>query len=255
MRFHPNIEKLRSAAPTIAYTRAAIVDSKGKLRKPGELLEKRIVEGYGCIWGAKNMHGERFHKGAFERSIRENGPGSGANYEIKFRDRHGRSLSLFEELKEDTTGVYFRTKPLDDVSWADDVLTQLRSGTLNNFSNGFQFIFDNNSMKWNDEESAIDIFQARLLEISVEDIPSDLQTFAIRSADDEENDLFEQTEDFIKSLPRRQQLEARKLIARHKSLSEIKPGEQEQNPPKEETPIAEERSSKKINYSYLISKL
>jgi len=249
---HQKIRELQKTAPTIRYN-AAQVDAQGKLVDREKLLDKRIVEGYGCIWGNVNMHRERFHKGAFTRSIRENGPKSGANYQIKFRDGHGQSLSLFQELKEDETGLYFRTVPLDDISIADDVLTQIKSGTLNNFSNGFTYVFNENSMKWNDKEEVIEIYEARLLEISVVDIPSDLETFALRGAEGNE-DLFEETEDFIKQLPRSMQLQARKIIARHKSLTVEAPGGEGQDPPRTEKPGEIEQRSK-INYKKLISKL
>lgn len=215
MKLHPAIQEIKTRAAAINYGSVAVNDL-GQLTERVNLLDQRIVEGYGAIWGVKNTYNERFFKGAFERSIKENGPGSGAAYEIKMRDEHGRAVALFEELREDEIGLYFRTKPLDAVQWADDMLTQMRSGTVNNFSNGFTYVFDAGSLSWNESEESIDVFRARLLEISAVSIPSDMQTFRIRSADNDET-LFDETEQFIKSLPQRLQLEARHLIARHKA--------------------------------------
>lgn len=249
MKMHPKIQELKSLAAPINY-RYAEIGQSATLEKRSSLLDERIVEGYGFIWGQKNLHNERFFKGAFERSIRENGPNSGAAYQLKFRNRHGYSLALFDELIEDEIGLYFRTKPLDKVAGADDVLTQLRSGTLNNFSGGFNYVFELNSMKWNDIEDCIDIFNARLFEISVEDIPSDLSTYAKRSIEDED-ELFDDTEEFIKSLPRRQQLEARHIFARHKSLNNVESLDEKLKVLNVAKPI-EERA---IDYDYLIKNL
>lgn len=249
MKLHPKIEELKKRAAPIEYS-TTVVDPNGNLQERQSLLDQRIVEGYGTIWGQINLHQERFFKGAFQRSIQENGPGSGAAYEIKFRDEHGRAMALFSDLKEDDIGLYFRTKPLDDVSWADDFLTQLRSGTINNFSNGFKYIFDANAMQWNEKDQAIDIRSARLFEISGTAIPSDMKTFAIRSLDAE--DLYELTEDFIKSLPRKNQLEARRIFAYHKSQAEIEAHEAKANALKDtETPI----ESRAIDYNYLLNNL
>lgn len=214
-KLHPVIQEIKTRASAINYGNVAVNDL-GQLTERVNLLDQRIVEGYGFIWGSKNTYNERFHKGAFARSIKENGPGSGAAYEIKFRDEHGRAMGLFDELVEDEIGLYFRTKPLDAVSWADDCLTQMRSGTVNNFSGGFTYVFEAGSLKWNESEELIDVFHARLLEISAVSIPSDMQTFRLRSAESDES-LFDETEQFIKSLPQRLQLEARHLIARHKA--------------------------------------
>ena len=242
------IQELKKRAAPIAYS-STTVNIDGQLQERTSLLDKRVVEGYGAIWGNTNLHQERFFKGAFKRSIEENGPGSNAAYQIKYRDEHGRAMGLFDELKEDNIGLYFRTKPLDDVSWADDHLTQLRSGTINNFSNGFKYIFDERSMKWNEEDKVIDIFNARLFEISGTAIPSDMGTFAIRSLGND--DIFELTEDFIKTLPRQNQLEARRIFAIHKSLNESMAQEAKLNDLQTEKPI-EKRG---IDYQYLINNL
>lgn len=246
MELHSKILELKKRAAPITYSTSYVTDD-GKLEERESLLDQRIVEGYGCIWGTPNMHRERFHKGVFTRSIRENGPNSGAAYEIKYRDEHGRAMALFEELREDEIGLYFRTKPLDDVSWANDHLTQLKSRTINNFSNGFKYIFTDAAMKYNETDDTIDIYEARLFEISGTAIPSDINTFAIRSLGND--DIFELTEDFIKSLPRNQQLEARRLFAIHKSLADI---EARSN---RELQDLKERRPKGIDYNYLIENL
>jgi len=238
-----HIEQLRKTAPPIAYNNVVITERSSN-------LDKRIVEGYGVIWGVRNSHGEKVVKGAYSKSIKENGPGSDNPYQIKFRDEHGKACGLFEELREDETGLYFRTKPLDDVQWANDLLTQLKSGTINNFSIGFRFLWD--KLEWDDTDDSMIILEARLLEISAVAIPSDEATFAIRAQEEPEY-LQEDTEDFILSLPKSRQLEARKIIARNISLAtrqepvkpiKVKP------PKKVAKPI-----KAKVDYQYLIKNL
>jgi HK97 family phage prohead protease len=189
------------------------VNAQGKIceRKINgkSILDERIVEGYAVIWGEVNSHGERFVKGAFSKAIKDIGPASNSNYQIKFRDRHGKTCSLFEDIYEDEIGLFFRTKPLDNVSWADDVLTQLRSGSLNNFSIGFKHVWD--KVEWDEENDCLVCLEVRLFEISVVDIPSDMSTYVIRSAEKEY--VQEDVEEFIASLPKSKQLEARKLFS------------------------------------------
>jgi len=236
------------AAP-ISYS-SAKVNKEGKLENFDELLDQRIVQGYGCIWKNINSHQERFHRGAYAKSIKENGPGSGANYEIKFRDEHGRAMGLFDILEEDEIGLFFRTKPLDNVQWADDFLTQVRSGTINNFSNGFKYIFEQGAMKWNEQDKCVEIFKARLFEISGCAIPSDLGTFVLRSDDPEE--FIDELEEFIKKIPRPLQLETRKMFARQKAL--IEPSSQEILERLKESNQPQERKGS-IDYNYLTKNL
>lgn len=211
---HPKIKEMQLRERPINYGTVSI-NQMGQLEERASLLDQRIVEGYGCIWGVRNDYGEIFVRGAFAKSIQELGPGSNSNYQIKFRDSHGKACALFDVLKEDEIGLYFKTKPLDKVQWCDDLLVQLRSGTINNFSNGFKYIWD--KVEYQEETNSMIMIEARLFEISAVAIPSDIHTFAIRSTEEPEY-LQEETEDFIISLPRSKQLEARKLITRCMSL-------------------------------------
>lgn len=214
---------MKRRASAVNYSNVSVNDA-GELQERESLLDQRVVEGYAVIWGQRNFHGEKFVKGCFARSIRENGPGSGSKYQIKFLYNHNTDepLSLFAELKEDEQGLYFRTVPLDDVPVADRVLKQLRSGTLNNYSQGFNYIWEAGKIEWDDSDESLVVKECILYEISVATIPSGMETYTIRSAD-QVLDLQDEAEDFIKTLPRRQQLYARQLFTRYKSLAELDP--------------------------------
>lgn len=214
------------------------------------MLDQRVVEGYGVIWGQKNSYGEKFVKGSFSKSISEIGPKSNSNYKIKFRDRHGKTCSLFEEIYEDEIGLFFRTKPLDDVSWADDVLTQLKSGSLNNFSIGFMHVWD--KVEWDDEDDCLVCLEAKLFEISVVDIPSDMTTYAIRSIEPEY--LADDLEDFIVSLPKSKQLEARRLFSICMTLQQQEPINENRNHSNDRSRQDKKKKSK-IDLSYVLNNL
>jgi HK97 family phage prohead protease len=190
------------------------------------LLDQRVVRGYSSLWESKNSHDERFIKGAYSKSIDERGPKSNSTQPIKFLRQHnqGDILSLFDELEEDELGLKFRTKPLDPVDSADRVLIQLRSGTLNNYSNGFLPVWD--KAEYDSKSDTIVYMEARLFEISTVGLASDANTFTIRNLtefNEEQLNLTDEIEYYIKTLPRAQQLEARFLFARQKTLSELKP--------------------------------
>lgn len=243
---HPKILELKGRAAAVNYSNISVNDA-GELKERESLLDKRVVEGYAVIWGQRNLHGEKFIKGCFSKSIRENGPGSNSKYQIKFLYNHNddEPLSLFETLEEDDQGLYFRTVPLDDVPTADRVLKQLRSGTLNNYSQGFNFIWEQGKIEWEEATDSLIVKEAILYELSVATIPSGMETYTIRNAAQLE-ELTDETEDFINSLPRRQQLHARQLFARHKSLTEYEPLEQRAKALGEGEPVGTG-----IDYDYL----
>ncbi len=180
MKITDKIKEVKQRAAPINYSSVSVNDM-GQLTERESLLDSRVVEGYGVIWNKVNDYGEKVIKGAYSKSIREMGPGSSANYQIKFLYQHnqGDPLSLFDEIKEDEIGLYFRTKPLDDVSNADRTIKQIRSGTLNNFSIGFDYVWD--KMEYDETDDSLVIKEAKLFEISVVGIPADMNTFAKRN--------------------------------------------------------------------------
>lgn len=247
MRQSRKIKELRKNDTPINYSTLS-VNEMGSLQSRAKLLDDRVVEGYGVIWGSINQHEERFVKGAFAKSISDSGPESNSTYKIKFVDRHGKACSLFAVLREDEIGLYFRTMPLDNVQWANDLLTQIRSGTINNFSVCFKHVWD--KAEWDDENDCLVILEARLFEISGVDIPSDLATYAIRNLEEIEY-LRDDVEDFIISLPKSKQIEARKIFTRCMTLSEQEPQEQMRNALRD----SKKQSKSGLDFDYLIDKL
>jgi HK97 family phage prohead protease len=222
-------EKILEAKRRAPYMMRSSAVAPMEIHKPEDflaLLDKRIVRGYSSLWSSKNSYDEIFIKGAYAKSIDERGPKSNASQQIKFLRQHNQSdpLSLFEEIEEDETGLKFRTKPLDPIDSADRVLIQIRSGTLNNYSNGFLPVWD--KAEYDEKSNTIFYTEVKLFEISTATLASDSESFTIRSLKEfteEELNLGDEIEYYIKSLKREQQLEARNLFARQKTLYEMKP--------------------------------
>lgn len=215
-----------------------------------KFLKERIVRGYAVIWGKPNLYGEKFIRGAFAKSIAERGPGSNAAYQLKFLYQHKQDepLSLFAKIVEDEIGLYFETVELDNDVISDKVLTKLAKHTLNNFSIGFDFIW--NKVEWDSEDDTLVVLECKLFEISVVTIPADLNTYAIRSAEAIET-LDDDISQFINELPRRHQMEARNLFARQKALVDFdQPSEQREKSLEDNKP-----STEQIDYDYLTRNL
>jgi len=132
------IQEIKQRAAPISFSTIAINE------KDITEITDRVIRGYLVKWGNKNMFGEVFVKGAFAKSIRERGPGSQAKYKLTFLWQHNQHdpLALFAVLREDDFGLYFETEPLDDVPNADRTIKQINSGTLNQFSVGFDYVWD-----------------------------------------------------------------------------------------------------------------
>lgn len=248
MVLHKKIQQLKRTAAPINY-RNLSVNQYGTLVTDFETnLDKRIVKGYLLIWGSVNSYREMFIKGCCAKSINERGPGTNASYEIKFLNQHDQKdpLSLFAVLKEDETGLYFETKPLDDVASADRVIKQLRSGTLNNFSIGWNYVWD--KTEYDDKQDLIILKEINLYEGSVVSIPAEMNTYCVRSMEDVE-DMNEDIEEFINTLPRKDRLQARQLFARQQSLIDLEPLKTRSETLEIDKPVMDDA----IDYDFLIN--
>jgi hypothetical protein len=228
---HPKIKQLKQ--------RATPMMSSSYVNAEGELVdfkiavpEDRTVEGYLAVWGRKDDYGTVPIRGCFAKSIQERGPKSASKYKIVMLWQHkiDEPIGQFVELEEDDYGLRFKAV-LDDVPTADRALKQIRSGTINQFSYGFDYVWD--KMTYSEEMDAILMYECALYEGSACTLGAETETFAIRAKQNFEQcaeELQEEIDDFIRTIPRRQQLELRQLLTKHISLYNLKPDSQRAKP-------------------------
>src|ERR1700694_4817406 len=180
---------------------------------------KRKVSGYLAIFGNKDTDDDILIKGCFAKSITDRGTESATNRKIAFLFQHDMRdpIGRFTLLKEDETGLYFEAILDEGVESADRTLIQLKSGTLNQFSIGYQYVWDRT--EYDQELDAFIIKEVNLFEGSVVTLGCNEATFFAgmnsRLQREKKLELLEQTEDFINTLPRKFQYETRQLIAKH----------------------------------------
>jgi hypothetical protein len=124
---------------------------------------------------------------------------------------------------------------------------QTRSGTINQFSIGFGYVWD--KVEYDEELDAFVLKEVNLYEGSVVTIGSDQNTHVIRSMEQltqDRADLNEEIEVFIRSMKRDQQLQARELFTRQIALLTHEPATLEK-------PLTEEPQKRSgIDYKQLL---
>lgn len=229
-KLHPKIKELQLRAAPINYS-STYVDTKGELTE-----DEKGGKAYFCIWGVRDTYGTVWMKGCFSKSISERGPQSSANQKIAFCWQHDvrDPIGRFLVLKEDEVGLYgeWEFDDFEAVPSAKRAKSQIRSGTINGYSFGFEYVWD--KMEYREDDDSILVKEANLYEGSPVTFASIRETKTVRSVQElevEKEYLTSDTEEFIKSIPRSKQLELRQLIARHISLSQLKPDELAQRTP------------------------
>ena len=105
--------------------------------------ESGIVEGYFSGFGNIDSDQDRILSGAFSKSIKEHGPDSSSHRKIAHLAYHDttRPLGVLQELKEDQTGLYFRSK-MGSHTEGQDFLKMYQEGIIREHSIGFNYIGD-----------------------------------------------------------------------------------------------------------------
>ena len=236
-------------------------------------IENGIVEGYFSGFGNIDSDQDRILKGAFSKSIKEHGPDSSINRKIAHLAYHDttRPLGVLQELKEDETGLYFRSK-MGSHTEGQDFLKMYQEGIIREHSIGFNYIADKiKQTTERDEEgreySVWDISEVKLWEGSavVFGANSETPNLSIVKSQEDINkhleEINERMEVFIKSLTDGKlsekynnlfTLELMQLKQQYNSLLQFeKPSKdtlQDQEPSEEEKRKAEEKELKtKLN--------
>jgi len=100
--------------------------------KDVDMTGKR-VSGYLSDFDTKDSHGDVILKGAYKKTLSER------KDEIYFLNQHDwkQPHGFFDELYEDSKGLYFVSKPLVDTSYSMDTLKLYEAGIMTNHSIGY----------------------------------------------------------------------------------------------------------------------
>jgi HK97 family phage prohead protease len=137
---------------------------------------QRIVKGYFASFGTLDSDGDVFQKGAFAKSIAENGPAS-ARARIKHLYNHWDAVGVLKELQEDESGLFFVSQ-LGRHTLGEDTLKMYEDEIITEHSVGFQTISEQKQQGGNY------ITEAKLWEgSSLDKWGANMNTPVIKSAD------------------------------------------------------------------------
>ena len=187
----------------------------------------RTISGYAAVFNNIDKSGDMLLKGCFSKSIQERGPGSSANDKIIMlwmHDMH-EPIGRITLLQEDEKGLYFEAS-IDDVERGNQALKQLESGTLNQFSIGYQYVWEN--CEYDAEKDAFIVKEVKLYEISVVSIGCNGETeyLGLKSIEDTEKayeELNFEISEMCSGMSASKQQKIQRIISKAMSLASFKP--------------------------------
>ena len=206
--------------------------------------ESRTISGYAAVFNNRDKAGDILLKGCFAKSIQDRGPESQANDKIIMLWQHDQHepIGKISVLIEDEKGLYFEAV-IDDVERGNQAIKQLESGTLNQFSIGYSYVWE--KCEYDQERDAFIVKEVVLYEISVVSIGcnGDTEYLGLKSeSTDPYEELKNEIESAIKGLPIRKKEEIQTLVRKALSLGQFKP----EVPRKAVEPLEEVKADTKI---------
>ena len=206
--------------------------------------ESRTISGYAAIFNNRDKAGDILLKGCFAKSIQDRGPESQANDKIIMLWQHDQHepIGKISVLTEDEKGLYFEAV-IDDVERGNQAIKQLESGTLNQFSIGYSYVWE--KCEYDQERNAFIVKEVVLYEISVVSIGCNGETeyLGLKSeSTDPYEEMKNEIESAIKGLPIRKKEEIQTLVRKALSLGQFKP----EVPRKAVEPLEEVKADTKI---------
>lgn len=194
--------------------------------------EKRTISGYAACFGNVDKAKDMLIKGCFAKSIQERGPESAANDKIIMLWMHDMDepIGRISVMREDDKGLYFEAV-VDDVDRGNQAIKQLESGTLNQFSIGYRYVWD--KCEWDNDRDCLIVKEVVLYEVSVVSIGCNGETeyLGLKSNEvyqDKYNELVVEIDALCKGMGARKQQELQGIIAKAMSLAGAR---SESNPP------------------------
>ena len=188
--------------------------------------ESRKVSFYAAAFGNIDSDGDVLVRGAFAKSIQEHGPQSNSQQKIAYLFQHDMKnpIGRIIRMEEDEKGLYVEAE-IDNISEGDRVLTQYQSGTLNQHSIGFRYIWD--KVEYDETTEAFIVKEVQLWEVSVVTLGANENTPFMGMKSEEiarvNEELQQEINTFCKSLDPTIAYKARQLMAKCKALATSEP--------------------------------
>lgn len=133
--------------------------NKIELKEDGEA---RVFEGYGSIFNNEDSYGDIVMPGAFTRSLKSRTP------KLLWQHRMDEPVGVFNEIREDATGLYVKGRILD-TQRGMDAYKLLKGGAINGLSIGFITV----KASYSDKKSNVRMLEdLELFEISLVTFPA-----------------------------------------------------------------------------------
>ena len=103
------------------------------------VTDGRVIEGYASVFGVTDRGGDIVEPGAYAASLRAL-EGAGRRVKMLWQHDPAEPIGIWDEVREDATGLYVKGRLLTDVARAREAAALLQAGAIEGLSIGYRTI-------------------------------------------------------------------------------------------------------------------
>lgn len=190
------------------------------------------ISGYLASFNNKDDDGDVIMPSAFNKSLADHGVNSTSPRKIILLYNHdlGKPMGRFTKLEADSKGLYYEAE-VDPIDRNNDILIQMKSGTINQHSIGFRYVWDKTI--YDDKSETFYLNEVRLYEGSVVSIGANENTpfegFKNLNYSEQQEMLLKSFEEILKDSQVKDSIAIRQIVNKMIALEQsLKPSEVKQ---------------------------
>ena len=126
------------------------------------VTEGRVIEGYASLFGRKDQGGDVVQKGAYAASLKALAA-AGRRVKMLWQHDPARPIGVWEEVREDATGLYVKGRILDEVAQGREAAALLAAGAIDGLSIGYRTLRAERDGKGNRLLAELELWEVSLV--------------------------------------------------------------------------------------------
>lgn len=103
------------------------------------VVQGQRIEGYASLFGAPDQGGDVVEKGAYDKSLKAL-ESAGRNVKMLWQHDPTEPIGIWDEIREDSRGLYVKGRLLDSVSRAREAAALIEAGAIDGLSIGYKTV-------------------------------------------------------------------------------------------------------------------
>jgi uncharacterized protein len=126
------------------------------------VTDGRVIQGYASLFGRRDQGGDVVQKGAYATSLKALAT-AGRRVKMLWQHDPARPIGVWDEVREDATGLYVKGRILDEVAQGREAAALLAAGAIDGLSIGYRTLRAERDGKGNRLLAELELWEVSLV--------------------------------------------------------------------------------------------